>query len=807
VNTNFFSPLPRKSVFALIAVTLGTMALTGCGMGAGDTTEPIAAIPGMQVKVMGGETPIAGATVILWETDPSSTGYGVTARQVQTATDAGSYFLFTPGYSCTHSTDFLYVTATGGDVTNGSSSPIYNPNLVMVAALGSCANMATAIQQAAVTVVVNELSTVAAAYALGNFMTVNANGGVGTQKVYIGAPLTNNAVTGSCTSGGSTYTANFTGMTCTAAGLAHAFANALNLVNDTNAGGLPGPTAQAYTTVPGNTLGSVPQALINTLGNIMQYCTNSGNATSTDSTISANCSTFFSEATPPSGTLPTDTLSAMVNIAHNPEYAGSTNNVGSACTGTTGGLFCLASADSSFAPALSTAPHDWTLAIYYSGASNLTSSSFGSPQFATLDANDNVYVLTSNLYAATQTGISAMSSSGTGLWAFAPSATYCAAGTLAADAVGYIWMSVDASTTGACAYAIDGFPTTNGGAGTPTYTYTAQSTSTICNLAAGTATSSTCPGLFNGYDSVHRIQSTPFGLGFDGSGNLWYNRKSGSCANCIFEFPYTAGTPPHGAPVTEENSSGTPDPTDLPNATEGGQIVFDSNLDVFVGNQGTGSALIYAGALVLPNTGSLASPAYINQLTAGAVPGNSYSGAGGVNGYGAVSTTGEEGGGLALDSSGNLWLASGTGTAGGYEYSVTLGSSPALTQAATFTNTGSHPYYSQMDGKGIFWYPSLTSSGDFFSYVIPSSPVFSSGARDGIVYQPCYAPAGASACSTTIASGDTKSFQIDSTGSIWTANGVSSSTSPSVNGFVAQIIGLAYPVWPLQAIGKSGVQP
>jgi len=86
-------------------------------------------------------------------------------------------------------------------------------------------------------------------------------------------------------------------MSCTAAGLAHAFANAANLVDAVRYDGST-PTGAAYTAPPSNTTyGSVPAAEINALANILQACTNSTGGTTTGA-----CGTLFTEATPASNT-------------------------------------------------------------------------------------------------------------------------------------------------------------------------------------------------------------------------------------------------------------------------------------------------------------------------------------------------------------------------------------------------------------------------------------------------------------------------------------------------------------------------
>ena len=124
----------------------------------------------MRGTVMGGETPIRGANMILWET--SSSGYGSSnAKQLATTTTAtGGGFSFTTGYTC-DSGQFVYITATGGDVNNNPSASITNNNVVLMAALGSCSNFATSGAQASISIAISRLSTVAAWHALDNFIS------------------------------------------------------------------------------------------------------------------------------------------------------------------------------------------------------------------------------------------------------------------------------------------------------------------------------------------------------------------------------------------------------------------------------------------------------------------------------------------------------------------------------------------------------------------------------------------------------------------------------------------------------------
>jgi hypothetical protein len=109
----------------------------------------------------------------------------------------------------------------------------------------------------------------------------------------------------------------------------------------------------------GSVLGNSPNGAetstmqeFNSLANLLSTCSSSGKPLS--------CSPLFSLAQPPQGQEPEDTLQAMVNIAHNPGQ-----NVQQ--------LFALSQNSNGYTPALqpSTVPDAWTLAIRYGNTSLL----------------------------------------------------------------------------------------------------------------------------------------------------------------------------------------------------------------------------------------------------------------------------------------------------------------------------------------------------------------------------------------------------------------------------------------------------
>jgi hypothetical protein len=403
-----------KRISSLILGSAACLLAAGCGLGSSApvsfATAPISGI------VHGGPNPVQFSTITLWETQTSgASGYGSTAKVLATTTtNSIGYFQFTGSYTC-DSTEYAYLTSTGG--YTGSSSP--NPNSVEVAAIGACPSLSTSTN-----IFVSEISTVAAAYALGPFISENsASKGTGNELVYIGAPQKNAAVSPSCTGVGAA-------MTCTAGGLGHAFSNALKLVDAVRYSGTPTGLANTVPSINGatvNTRGVIPQALINTLGNVLQSCVNSTGGTAGDSTA---CGKLFTDTTVGSN-VPNDTLLAVLNIAKNP-----TNNVPA--------IAALATPISFFTPSLNAAPTDFSLAITYDGVGAAT---FGSPQALALDAADNVYTVATT--GGTSSAIGALTADGAGLYVTSPNSTYFNETSIATDSVGNVWTANNSATAGA----------------------------------------------------------------------------------------------------------------------------------------------------------------------------------------------------------------------------------------------------------------------------------------------------------------------------------------------------------------------
>ena len=266
----FIAGLSRKAALPALAFGLSSL-LAGCGAGVMDTstTEATLSIHGL---VHGGQNPVSGATIGLYKV--GMTGLSSKATNILTSTvttDANGNFNLGGLYGCTSSTDQMYITATMGNPGLGMGT---NPALSMVAALGDCGNLG-----ASTFILINEVTTAAAAWGLAPFATDYA---------HIGATGTN------------------------LTGIRNAFRNAQVLATTA--------TGQA-TSLPSNEVTETGK--LYAMADALAGCVNSDGTT--------GCNKLFAAATPPGGTAPTDTFGAALNIVHYPanNVAGVWNSIGS----------------------------------------------------------------------------------------------------------------------------------------------------------------------------------------------------------------------------------------------------------------------------------------------------------------------------------------------------------------------------------------------------------------------------------------------------------------------------------------------
>jgi trimeric autotransporter adhesin len=280
--------------------------LFGCSSSVSTNTPAPANPPGASTtvqitgKVNGGQQPVSGATVQLYAVGTNGDGSAATALLTEAVTtDQNGAFNVMSGYTCPSQSSQLYLVATGGNP--GLASGTNNKALAMMTALGSCSSVS-----APTTVLVNELTTV---------------GSMATLFPYAAGY----ASIGSASSDSAQMNAAF---------------NTVGEYVNTASGTVPGPG------LPANTYASSTE--IDTLGDILSGCIDSAGGVANDGSA---CGRLFALTTPASGTAPTDTITAVVNILKNP-----TANVAA--------LFGLApGAEGPFQPSLLVAPADWTLPV------------------------------------------------------------------------------------------------------------------------------------------------------------------------------------------------------------------------------------------------------------------------------------------------------------------------------------------------------------------------------------------------------------------------------------------------------------
>jgi len=253
----------------------------------------------------GGQQPIVGAHVYLFAfktTGPGSApisllhGTGVTTDSSgngYVTTDANGDFNVAGLYAsyCPASTSSIYFQLVDGNPGSGTNTAV---NLVTAIPV-TCSALSSA-----PAIMINELTTVAAAWELKPYATVATN--------------------------------SF----ATSVGNIQELANAISITNNL----VSAYSGSASTTTP-DSIFSIPTQTINTLGDILAACVNTVAS-------SATCMNLFSAATPPGGTEPTNTLQAAVDIAKNP-----TQNVNT--------LYNLVGTQPPWSDTLPSAPASWNV--------------------------------------------------------------------------------------------------------------------------------------------------------------------------------------------------------------------------------------------------------------------------------------------------------------------------------------------------------------------------------------------------------------------------------------------------------------
>jgi len=506
--------------------------------------------PALSGVVQAGTVPVTGATVSLYAAGTS--GYASAAVSVASAaTDKNGSFTIPGTYFCPSASSQMYLVSSGGSA--GSQSA--NSNLVLMTALGSCGDLSST------PVTVNELTTVASAYATSPFAANYALGG-NLSYLYLGAGSGNSA------------------------GLANAFATVNNLVDIT--------MGQVRYYVPSFNA-AVPYATINTLADMLDACAVTSGGTAGDG---SPCGVLFSAAdvlAPNDASYnsvpPSDTLQAIFNAAQHP-VTGLGYSLSLPQPGTSSSL---ATAGSPFQPILSTGPNDWSLSLNYTvGSGSSAGDALGS--FA-IDAGGNLWITDT-------TANSVVEWNGTGA-AISTAAGYPAGGSqVAIDSTGNVWVSGNGSLTELTSYGTEapGSPFAGVAGGGSDAAFDAQDDLWIAN---GTGVSE--------YNNLG-VELSPVG-GYtygDISGNTVYSSLSGidalgvDSANNV----WVAGnlTSPNGAVTPGIAIVGNPG-GQLVVATNGGpylpQLAADSKGDMWVVNPSSiGYIAPYSGAGSIFGSGS-----------------------------------------------------------------------------------------------------------------------------------------------------------------------------------------------------------
>jgi hypothetical protein len=407
MKTNLFS-LPHLTGVAGLACAF---LLSGCssGFNGGVNTSGLTTMH-IQGVVHGGQQPLNGAHVYMYS--PGTTAYGGSGVAASAATDSVSLLTDAPGvtlsdgsryyvttdqngnfnidgaFACTPGTQ-VYLYSIGGDAQfTGTGTPTgNNPAATLMSVVGDCASATPgAAFPNATFISMNEITTVAAAYALAGFAT---------DGTHLGAP------------------SSLSGHSLALTGLANAFSTALNLVNQ--ATGQPAATTKAA-----GSNGTVPVKLINSLADILASCINSTGSSS------SGCATLFQNAKNSAGNKATDTAMAAIYIAQNPKAHVSA-------------LLDLATNAGPFQPILNYAA-DFTLAITYSGLNK--------PYGVAVDGVGNVWVTNSGTTGANANSVTMFSPAGvvTAGCTACSGGDYAAPMGIAIDAENHPWVANSGST-------------------------------------------------------------------------------------------------------------------------------------------------------------------------------------------------------------------------------------------------------------------------------------------------------------------------------------------------------------------------
>jgi hypothetical protein len=546
-------------VFLCFAGSL-SLVLTGCTLSTTAAPTPEAG-PAISGTVHGGQNPITSAHVYLLAANagvftPNASGYGNASLSLlkstgtntvldssggatngfyYVSTDSNGNFSITGDYTCVGGQQ-VYLYSLGGDPGLGTGT---NPAAGLMAALGTCPGSVGGnhIFSSGLFVTINEVSTVAAAYAFAGFAT---------DAVHVSS----------------------SGTAAAKLGLANAFTNAEILQTSGVANPDPPPGVGYY-----GGPGSVPQAEINTLGNILAACVNSNGTVSACTTLFANA-----ESGGTTGAMPKDTATAAINIAHNPVAA-------------VGTLYGLSMPYAQFNPALTAQPNDFTISILYenevlAGFTNQTAGPLA------IDASGDVWSANNVVDEINPEGYDyTVANSDLGLGGYSG---FSGAVNIAIDVNGNAW---GISSSALSEFNSSGTISQSGGytglgLNSPTsIAMDASSNAWIGNTSGGNVVKVSSAGSLSGTFTGSDI-SQPGPVAIDASGNAWVADLS---SGAIVKLSPT-GTPTNYTAATLSTPTG---------------IAIDHSGNVWVSNSSSVVEISSTGALISPAAG------YSNSSTTG----------------------------------------------------------------------------------------------------------------------------------------------------------------------------------------------
>lgn len=634
-----------------------SLSLAGCTMTQTSTVTPTAQKVFLNGSVYGGSLPVVGAHVYLLAANtqsiagaglvPASSNASVSLLQAaaNTAADINGNFYVTTGTNGTFSLTGDYAACTPGEqlylfVSGGNAGAGVNSAIGMMAIIGGCT---ATYPNASTRIAVNEMSTVAAAYSIAGFAS-DATHIADDEAIpaNLTAAIAHN-------------------------GLVNAFANSANLVNLAS--------ATALNTTPGGN-GTIPTTLLNTIASLLANCVQSSGPTS------PACAALFGfTGTPVTG----NTATAAIFLAQNPAgVAGNSISITS--------LLNSLPQNVAYTPVLITPPNDFTIPIVYAGTG------INAPSAVAVDATGNIWVANNgnnSVSEFTSTGAAYTETDYTDPSLSQPSS-------VAIDTNGSVWLSnfggnaITEFTGSGTNYVANSY--TDAGLNlTDNIAVDGNNNVWAANLVPGSVSKFSGSGTtYTGTDFTGL--NFPMGLAVDASENIWAGATFG---NAVTEFSpgngtYTASqetnTNVNGANAVAVDATGN-----IWVASSGSNEIaeFSGPSAAFITTAFSGGGLNTPAALAIDGSGNIwlannsgSSISEFSNLGVPLSPATGFTGTNSIAGTTGGPLTGPTG--IAIDSSGNVWVSDASNTAVEFIGAATP-STVSLASAIHFQKLGTRP--------------------------------------------------------------------------------------------------------------------